>query len=68
VRAGGSFRLTPAGDGECDLTQVVHMGFRAPIAGPLVDLVLRAVVPIGEIERHMREEAENLVRILSAEA
>lgn len=68
VAAGGSFRLTPTDGGGCELHQVVHMGFEVPLAGALVDLLLRAIVPVGELERHMREEAERLVAILRAES
>jgi polyketide cyclase/dehydrase/lipid transport protein len=65
VRAGGSFRLEPAAGG-CELIQEVHMGFRAPLVGRLIDLVIAAVVPIRDLRRHMREEQANLVRLLGA--
>lgn len=64
VRAGGSFRLEPAAAGGCELIQEVHMGFTAPLLSQLIDLVIAAVVPIGELRRHMREEQANLVRLL----
>jgi hypothetical protein len=67
VRAGGSFRLEPAAVGGCELTQEVRMGFRTPLVGSLIDLVLAAVVPVRELRRHMREEQANLVRLLGEE-
>jgi hypothetical protein len=54
VRAGGWFRFEPAPDGTCALTQEVHVGFPAGL-----------VLPVGEIRRHMREEQENLPRLLA---
>ena len=66
VRAGGSFRFEPAPGGECDVTEEFHFGYAAPVVGPLVDLALRAALPMGDFRRHMREEGEGLVRLLSA--
>jgi hypothetical protein len=66
VRAGGSFRLEPAAAGGCELIQEVHLGFTAPPASYLIDLVIAAVVPIRELRRHMREEQASLVRLLGA--
>jgi hypothetical protein len=64
VGAGGWFRLVPTSDGGCELTEEVHLGFSIPLVGPLVDRVLAAALPLGELRRHMREEGENLVRLL----
>jgi hypothetical protein len=65
-RAGGSFRFEPAPDGQCDVHQQVHFGYSVPVVGPLVDLVLRAALPMADFRRHMREEGEGLVRLLAA--
>jgi uncharacterized protein YndB with AHSA1/START domain len=64
-RAGGSFRFEPAADGGCELIQEVHFGFSLPLLGGLIDRVLRAVLPVGEFRRHMREEQDNLVALLA---
>lgn len=66
VRAGGSFRLLPANGGECRLIQEVRLGFSIPFLGPLVDLVIAAVAPVGEIRRHMQEEQARLAPLLAA--
>jgi hypothetical protein len=65
-RAGGSFRLTPAADSSCELTQEVHFGFSLPLIGALIDRLLAALLPLGEFRRHMREEQNNLVRLLGS--
>lgn len=65
VRAGGSFRLSPVGERECELVEGVHLGFRAPLIGPLVDRVLALVLPLAELRRHIREEGETLARLLA---
>ncbi|MBI2705534.1 MAG: SRPBCC family protein [Actinobacteria bacterium] len=64
VRSGGWFRIDPAPDGGCDVTAETHLGYRTPVVGNLVDRVLRAVVPIDDIRRHMREEGESLARLV----
>jgi Polyketide cyclase / dehydrase and lipid transport len=66
VRAGGSFRLEPRGDGGCELIQDVHMGFSLPLLGRLIDLVIAAVVPVRDLRRHMREEQANLIPLLAS--
>jgi polyketide cyclase/dehydrase/lipid transport protein len=65
VGAGGWFRLAPTSNGDCELTVEAHLGSSAPLIGRLVDRVLAAALPLGEIRRHMREEGENLVRLLA---
>ena len=64
VGAGGSFRLSPDANGGCELTAEAHLGFSAPLIGPLVDRLLARLLPIGEFRRHMREEGENLIRLV----
>ena len=64
VGAGGSLRLAPTSDSGCELTAEAHYGFSFPLIGRLLDRLLAAVLPLGEIRRHMREEGENLVRLL----
>jgi hypothetical protein len=66
VRAGGSFRLEPRQGGGCELIQDVHVGFSIPLLGRFVDLVIRWVMPVEEIRRHMREEQANLEALLGA--
>ena len=65
VRAGGSFRLSPTTERECELVEEVHLGFRAPLVGLLVHPVLALVLPLAELRRHIREEGENLARLLA---
>ena len=65
VRAGGSFRLEPSGEGGCELIQDVHMGFSLPLLGRLIDLVIAAVVPVRDLRRHMQEEQANLTPLLA---
>ena len=67
-RAGGSFRFEPAAGGGCELIQEVHFGYSLPLVGALVDRVLAAVLPIAEFRRHMREEQDNLIRLLTPSA
>lgn len=66
ARAGGSFRMEPREDGGCQLIQDVHVGFSWPLLGGLIDLVIAAVVPLGDLRRHMREERGELSRLLGA--
>jgi len=66
LRAGGWFRFAPTSDGTCELTAETHLGLSTPLIGPLLDRLLAAVLPLDELRRHMREEGENLVRLLSA--
>jgi Polyketide cyclase / dehydrase and lipid transport len=65
VRAGGSFRFELA-KGGARVVQSVDLGFSAPPVGTVIDLLIRAAVPLGDIRRHMREEQENLPRLLSS--
>lgn len=65
VGAGGSFRFTPSADGGCEMREEVHFGFRIPLLGWLVDRLLSLVLPLEEFRRHVREEGQNLVRLLS---
>lgn len=64
VRAGGWFRFTPLPDGRCEVTAETHLGFSAPILGPVIDRLLAAALPLDELRRHMREEGENMIRLL----
>jgi hypothetical protein len=64
LRAGGCFRVEPAGDGGSRLVQEVDLGFGAPLLGRLVDLLVQAVLPVRELRRHMREEQANLAELL----
>jgi hypothetical protein len=68
VRAGGSFTFAPTPDGQCDITEEFHFGFGAPLIGPIVDLVLRAALPMSDFRRHIEEEGDGLVRLLGAAA
>ena len=62
---GGWFRIEPAGDGCCELVAEVHLGWSAPLAGGLLDAVLRRVVPLDDLRRHMVEEGQNLARLMA---
>jgi hypothetical protein len=66
VDAGGSFRLRDLGNGECELIESAHLAFRTPLLGPLVDALLRAILPVGDFSRPMREEGEGLVKLFAA--
>jgi hypothetical protein len=65
ARTGGSFGMEPHEDGGCQLIQDVHIGFSWPLLGGLIDLVIAAVVPVGDLRRHMEEQGE-LPRLLGA--
>lgn len=64
ARAGGSFRLRPAPDGSCELTEEVHFGYRLPVIASFTDPLLRRALPLEELCRHMREEHTNLRMLL----
>lgn len=64
VRAGGSFRIAPAAGG-CEVAAEVHIGWRLPLLGWLLDRAIVAVFPLGDLRRHMLEEGRNLARLLS---
>jgi uncharacterized protein YndB with AHSA1/START domain len=64
LRARGSFRLAPNSDGVCDLIEEVRLGWSTPVIGALVDRLLAAALPLDELRRHVREEGENLARLL----
>lgn len=65
IRAGGSFRVLPSAGEECELVETAHFGFRLPVAGAVIDGILRLVLPLDEFRRHVREEGEGLVRIFA---
>ena len=50
------------------MNQEVHFGFSVPILGPLLDLAMRAFLPLDEFRRHMREEGDNLAGLIEAPA
>lgn len=66
LRAGGSFAFEPTSDGGCEMKQEVRLGFALPLIGALIDRALGLVLPLGDLRRHMREEHENLLRLLEA--
>jgi hypothetical protein len=68
VRAGGSFRLVPVSGSACELIEEVRLGFSTPVIGALLDRLLAIVLPLGELRRHIREEGENLARLLDSSA
>jgi uncharacterized protein YndB with AHSA1/START domain len=65
VNARGSFRLTPLDGHRCELDETATLGFALPIAGTLFDILLRALLPIGEMRRHVREEGTNLAALFA---
>lgn len=67
VRAGGWFRVDPTGDGECAVSAGSHLGYRTPLIGRLLDLAFQAWLPLDELRRHMRDEDENLARLVGME-
>ena len=64
VRAGGWFRLVEAPDGGTRLDAETHFGLGLPIIGGLLDPLLRRLLPLGELRRHMREEGEGFASLL----
>jgi ligand-binding SRPBCC domain-containing protein len=68
VNAGGHFRIRPTADGGCDLEAENHVGYDVPVIGRLLDRVLAKVMPADDLYRHMREEGENLDRLLNENA
>ncbi len=65
VRAGGSFAIEPAAEG-CDLIAEVHMGWRVPVLGPLIDRLIVLAFPLADLRLHMAEEGRNLAVLLAA--
>jgi hypothetical protein len=65
VRAGGSFRIDTSHDGGCEVTAETHLGYRTPVIGGLLDRVLETFLALDELRRHMREEGENLARMMA---
>jgi len=66
VRTRGSFRFSPSPDGGCDMDQEVHLGFRVPVVAQVLDLAMRLVLPLAEFRRHMRDEGDNLIHLISS--
>lgn len=64
IGAGGSFEITPTPNGQCEFSAETHFGYDLPVAGPLLDQLLALVVPLAELRRHMREEGQNLARLV----
>jgi hypothetical protein len=48
--------------------QEVHVGFSIPIIGSVLDRAMRISLPLDEFRRHMREEGDNLARLIEAVA
>lgn len=67
INARGSFRLVPIDGASCRLDETATLGVDVPVAGPLFDLLLRAMLPIGEMCRHVREEGANLATLFTPE-
>lgn len=65
----GAFLLEPA-NGGTSFTAELDFGIRTPVLGYLVDVVLRRVLArrLAAFRTHMREEGENLKRVLEREA
>lgn len=65
----GAFVLEPA-TGGTRFTAELAFGVRAPVIGGLVDVMLRPILAhvLPELQAHMREEGENLKRILEGDA
>src|SRR5947209_16161260 len=59
VRPGGWFQIKPTEDGECDLVAETHLGYSAPVIGPLMDRVLSACMPLEDLRAHMTDEGHN---------
>ena len=63
----GAFMLEPAGTGT-RFTAQLEVGTDLPFIGRLLDLVLRRLMAtrLSAIQEHMREEGQNLKRLLEA--
>ena len=68
VNAGGFFRITPTGDGGCDLLAETHFGSRRPRLAALLDPLFERLLPVAELRRHMAEEGVNLNRLIGGAA
>ena len=64
VRSGGSFECAPLSSGHCELRHEVHVGFRFPLLGSILDAAIRVVVPVDELRRHMREEGDAFAELV----
>ncbi len=62
----GMFAVQPKNDRSSIFTAELHFGTAIPVASILVDLFLKTFLSrqLKAIEQHMREEGENLKRIL----
>ncbi len=56
----GHFRLQPAGEGHTRLEAVVELGWRAPVAGPMLDWVIGKIVDLSAVHAHIQDEARFL--------
>jgi Polyketide cyclase / dehydrase and lipid transport len=65
VNAGGWFEIKPTENGECDLVAETHLGYSAPLIGPLMDRVLSACLPLDELRAHMAYEGRNFERLIT---
>lgn len=65
----GAFLLEPANGGTC-FTAELNFGIRTPVIGHLLDALLQRVLGsrLAAFQTHMREEGENLKRVLEREA
>lgn len=68
IGAGGSFQIVPTAGGGCEFVAETHCGSHLPLLGPLLDRLLALVFPVAELRRHMREEGENLARLVERRA
>jgi hypothetical protein len=56
----GQFLLQPAAGGLTRLEAVVELGWRTPVAGPILDWVIGKVVDLAAVHAHMQEESRYL--------
>ena len=65
--ASGSLRLAATGDRQCEVSEDVHLGFRTPVVGRLLDRLLSYLLAVDHLRRHMCEEGNRLAELFSSD-
>lgn len=60
----GFFTIEKMSDKETKLTAYIEGGYKLPIIGPLLDFIVRKAISFDAIEKHMKEEGENIKKYL----
>ena len=59
-----SFTIRPIDPNSTELTAYVEYGYRIPLIGSLIDSLISLFVHRADVEKHIREEGENMRQIL----